>query len=63
MQWTDEGIVLGTRRHGEANAILELMTLRAWSPSRFGAGRGGLAAATGAAAGQPHHLHLARAPG
>ena len=26
MQWTDEGIVLGTRRHGEANAILELMT-------------------------------------
>jgi DNA repair protein RecO (recombination protein O) len=26
MQWTDEGIVLGVRRHGEANAILELMT-------------------------------------
>ena len=26
MQWCDEGIVLGTRRHGEANAILELMT-------------------------------------
>ena len=26
MQWTDEGIVLGMRRHGEANAILELMT-------------------------------------
>jgi DNA repair protein RecO (recombination protein O) len=26
MEWTDEGIVLGTRRHGEANAILELMT-------------------------------------
>jgi len=26
MQWTDEGIVLGTKRHGEANAILELMT-------------------------------------
>jgi DNA repair protein RecO (recombination protein O) len=26
MQWTDEGIVLGIRRHGEANAILELMT-------------------------------------
>jgi DNA repair protein RecO (recombination protein O) len=26
MQWTDEGIVLGARRHGEANAILELMT-------------------------------------
>src|SRR5688572_24338599 len=26
MEWTDEGIVIGTRRHGEANAILELMT-------------------------------------
>jgi DNA repair protein RecO (recombination protein O) len=26
MDWTDEGIVLGARRHGEANAILELMT-------------------------------------
>jgi len=26
MQWTDEGIVIGIRRHGEANAILELMT-------------------------------------
>ena len=26
MEWTDEGIVLGTRKHGEANAIVELMT-------------------------------------
>jgi DNA repair protein RecO (recombination protein O) len=26
MQWTDEGIVLGIKRHGEASAILELMT-------------------------------------
>jgi len=26
MEWTDTGIVLGTRRHGEGNAILELMT-------------------------------------
>jgi DNA repair protein RecO (recombination protein O) len=26
MQWTDEGIVLGIRRHGEASGILELMT-------------------------------------
>jgi DNA repair protein RecO (recombination protein O) len=26
MQWTDDGIVLGVRRHGEANAIVELMT-------------------------------------
>jgi DNA repair protein RecO (recombination protein O) len=27
MQWTDEGIVLGVRRHGETSVILELMTL------------------------------------
>jgi DNA repair protein RecO (recombination protein O) len=27
MQWTDEGIVLGVRRHGESSVILELMTL------------------------------------
>ncbi len=26
MEWTDQGIVLGTRRHGEANAIAEVMT-------------------------------------
>jgi DNA repair protein RecO (recombination protein O) len=26
MQWTDDGIVLGVRKHGEASAILELMT-------------------------------------
>ncbi|MFL6799032.1 MAG: DNA repair protein RecO [Xanthobacteraceae bacterium] len=26
MQWIDEGVVLGTRRHGENNAILELLT-------------------------------------
>ncbi|HEY4142950.1 MAG TPA: DNA repair protein RecO [Pseudolabrys sp.] len=26
MQWTDEGIVIGVRRHGEASAIVELMT-------------------------------------
>jgi DNA repair protein RecO (recombination protein O) len=26
MEWADEGIVLGIRRHGEANAILEVMT-------------------------------------
>ena len=26
MDWTDEGIVLGVRRHGEANAIVEVMT-------------------------------------
>jgi DNA repair protein RecO (recombination protein O) len=27
MQWTDEAIVLGTRRHGESALILEVMTL------------------------------------
>jgi DNA repair protein RecO (recombination protein O) len=26
MQWTDEGIVLGVRRHGESGAIAELLT-------------------------------------
>ncbi|MGE0565245.1 MAG: DNA repair protein RecO [Pseudolabrys sp.] len=26
MQWADDGIVLGVRRHGEANAIAELLT-------------------------------------
>lgn len=26
MEWNDEGIILGTRRHGEANAIVELLT-------------------------------------
>jgi DNA repair protein RecO (recombination protein O) len=26
MEWTDDGIVLGARRHGEGNAIVELMT-------------------------------------
>jgi DNA repair protein RecO (recombination protein O) len=26
MQWTDEGIMLGSRRHGEASAIAELLT-------------------------------------
>lgn len=26
MNWDDDGIVLGTRRHGEANAIAEVMT-------------------------------------
>jgi DNA repair protein RecO (recombination protein O) len=26
MEWTDEGIVIGARRHGEGSAILELLT-------------------------------------
>lgn len=27
MQWTDEGVILGTRRHGETSAIVELFTM------------------------------------
>src|SRR3954465_1527870 len=26
MEWSDEGIVLGVRRHGESSAIVELLT-------------------------------------
>ena len=26
MQWTDEGVILGTRRHGETSLIIELLT-------------------------------------
>src|ERR1700724_3793927 len=26
MEWTDDGIVLGVRRHGESSAIIELLT-------------------------------------
>jgi DNA repair protein RecO (recombination protein O) len=26
MEWIDEGIVLGVKRHGETSVILELMT-------------------------------------
>lgn len=28
MHWTDEGIIIGTRRHGETSLIVELMTAR-----------------------------------
>src|SRR3982074_2292344 len=39
MEWTDEGIVLGVRRHGESSAIFELLTR---GPGRHpGLGRGG----------------------
>lgn len=27
MQWTDEGVILGTRRHGESGVIVEILTL------------------------------------
>jgi DNA repair protein RecO (recombination protein O) len=42
MQWTDSGIVLGTRRHGESSVVLELMTAlhgRHYGLVRGGAGR------------------------
>ncbi|MGL4637000.1 MAG: DNA repair protein RecO [Beijerinckiaceae bacterium] len=39
MQWTDSGIVLGTRRHGESSVVLELMT--ATHGRHFGLVRGG----------------------
>ena len=39
MQWTDEGIVLGVKRHGEASGILELMTRE--HGRHFGLVRGG----------------------
>src|SRR5580698_2492464 len=43
MQWTDEGIVLGVKRHGESSVILELMTHqhgRHLGLVRGGAGKG-----------------------
>jgi len=39
MQWTDEGIVIGIKRHGEASGILELMTRE--HGRHFGLVRGG----------------------
>jgi DNA repair protein RecO (recombination protein O) len=39
MQWTDEGIVIGVKRHGEASGILELMTRE--HGRHFGMVRGG----------------------
>ena len=55
MQWTDEGIVLGVKRHGEASAILELMTREHGRHLGLVRGGGGFAHAAGAAAGQPRH--------
>jgi DNA repair protein RecO (recombination protein O) len=26
MQWTDDGLILGVRRHGETSVVLELFT-------------------------------------
>jgi len=42
MQWTDEGIVLGVKRHGETSGILELLT-RAHG-RHLGLARGGFSA-------------------
>src|SRR5258708_34451529 len=39
MEWTDEGIVLGVRRHGESSAIVELLTRG--HGRHLGLGRGG----------------------
>jgi hypothetical protein len=50
MEWTDDGIILGVRRHGESSAIVELNDAQPWPPSRFGAGRRGIADAALAAA-------------
>src|SRR5260370_40026953 len=41
MEWTDEGIVLGVRRHGESSAIVELLTRG--HGRHLGLGRGGSA--------------------
>src|SRR5436305_562395 len=57
MEWTDEGIVLGVRRHGESSAIVELLTRghgRHLGLVRGGAGgRRSLARPAVAAAGVP----------
>ncbi len=52
MEWTDEGIVLGVRRHGESSAIVELLTREHRPSSRPGARRRQLADAPAATARQ-----------
>ena len=52
MQWTDEGIVLGVKRHGETSGILELMTREHGRHLGLVRGGFGIAAEAGAAAGQ-----------
>ncbi len=52
MEWTDIGIVLGTRQHGEANAILELMTREHGRHLGLVRGGAGSRLQAGAAAGQ-----------
>ncbi len=48
MEWTDEGIVLGVRRHGECSAIVELLTRE--HGRHLGLVRGGAGIADAAAA-------------
>ena len=55
MEWTDEGIVLGVRRHGESSAIVELLTREPWPASWPGARRRRQADAAVAAARQQRH--------
>ena len=61
MQWTDEGVVLGVRRHGETSVILELLTVE--RGRHLGLVRGGSrhAAARRVAARQFAARHLAGA--
>ena len=61
MEWIDEGIVLGVKRHGEASVILELMTRE--HGRHLGLVRGGTGARLRAdpATGQSRARHLAGA--
>ena len=52
MQWTDEAIVLGVKRHGETSVILELMTQERGRHLGLGTRRRRHAAARRVAAGQ-----------
>ena len=46
MEWRDEGIILGTRKHGETSAILEVMTRCARAASRASSGAGARASSS-----------------
>src|SRR5947199_15698 len=73
MEWTDEGIVLGVRRHGESSAIVELLTRehgRHLGLVRGGAGKrmrpllqpGTSVTTVWRAAGEPYRDRLLRLP-
>src|SRR6266852_2447925 len=62
MEWTDEGIVLGVRRHGESSAIVELLTRG--HGRHLGLVRGGPAPTLGrVGAGAVWGIRLFRRPG